>query len=425
VNREEAFRAEVRANLPRNFTAHVLHGVLGQTGFRIIEAPTFIPVYLFELSGSNWMVGLARGLQALGMSLTPIFAASRVEHRRRVLRPTLLTGSMMRVQVLGIALAGFFLPPEWVAPAICVLLGLFGLFNGIQGVLFNVLVAKVIPIERRGVLSGLRAAASGVTSSAVAVAGGWLLQVNAFGNGWAALFALSFLLTMGGLTVLGAVREPDAPQVRARTRMSQRVRELPALLRSDRAYTWYFVARALGVAGRMAMPFYAVYATTQLELSKSALGWLTAAFTLGQTGLQLAWGVAADRRGFRSTFLGSLAVWIAALVLLLVAPDLPTLVVAFVLLGAGLGGFLLSSQSLVLEFGAREDLPMRVAVSNTASELTGAVTPLVAGLLADTASYGLVFALAIACKAAAFAIVWLRVDEPRRRRVAPSPGSGS
>jgi MFS family permease len=422
VSREEAFRGQVQANLRRNFTAHVLHGVLGQTGFRIIEAPTFIPVYLFELSGSNAIVGLARGLQALGMTLTPIVAASRVEHRPRVLRPTLVTGSLMRVQVLGISLAGFFLPREWVAPAICVLLGVFGLMNGVQGVLFNVLVAKVIPIERRGVLNGLRAAASGVTSSAVAVLGGWLLSANALGNGWAALFGLSFLLTMGGLTVLGAVREPDAPRVRARTTVSKRVRELPALLRSDRAYTWFFVARALGSAGRMAMPFYAVYATSmRFELSGAALGWLTAAFTLAQTALQLGWGVAADRRGFRLTFLGSLAVWIAGLLLLLAAGSFAALLLAFALLGAGLGGYMLSAQTLVLEFGPREDLPMRVAVSNTAAELTGAVMPIAAGLLADSASYLWVFALAIAFKAAAFAIVWLRVDEPRRRRATP-PG---
>jgi MFS family permease len=254
----------------------------------------------------------------------------------------------------------------------------------------------------------------------VGVLGGWILATNAFGNGWASLFLLSFLLTMGGLTVLGMVREPDAPQMRPRARVGQRVRELPALLRSDRAYTWFFVARALGSAGRMAMPFYAVYALSRLELSKTELGWLTAAITLGQTVLQLGWGVAADRRGFRMIFLAAVAVWIGGLGLLLAAESFSALVVAFGMLGAGLGGYMLSAQTLILEFGAREDLPMRVAVSNTAAELTGAVTPIAAGLLADSASYYWVFALAIAFKAAAFAIVWLRVDEPRRRRAAPA-----
>jgi MFS family permease len=418
VSREEAFRAEVRANLPRNFAAHVTHGLLGQTGFRIIEAPTFLPVWLFELSGSNAVVGLARGLQALGMSLTPIFAASLVEHRRRVLRPAILTGSLMRAQVLGIALAGFFLPRDLVAPAVCVLLGLFGLFNGVQAVIFNVLMAKVIPTERRGLLVGLRNSASGVTSAAVGIAGGWLVHTNALGNGWASLFGLSFLLTLGGLTVLGAVREPDAPEVRARARVRERVRDLPALLRDDRAYTWFFAARALGVAGRMAVPFYAVYAQSRLALSGSDLGWLTAAFVFSQAGFQLVWGLMADRTGFRATFLASVGVWIAAALLLLEASSLPALSVAFAALGAGLGGFMLSAQSLVLEFGSREDLPMRVAVSNTAAELTGAIAPVAAGLLADAVSYTPVFAIAIGCKALAFAVAWRRVDEPRRR---PSP----
>lgn len=415
MNAEEDFRAQVQASLGRNYLAHLGHGFLGQTGFRLIQAPTFIPAYLFELSGSNLVVGLSSGIQSLGQALTPIFAASVVEHRRRVLPITFVVGALMRVQVLGIALAGFFLAGGWSVAAVCAFLGLFGFFLGMQGVVFNTLVAKVIPVERRGMLVGLRSFLSGVCAAAVGGYGGWLVETRALGNGYAATFLLAFVLTAAGLCMLLFVREPDSPVVRAKAAVRQRVRELPALLRSDRAYTFYFVARSLGVAGRMAVPFYYVYAKTRLDLSGAQLGQLTAAFVLAHSIFALIWGAVADRRGFRAPFQLSLVIWILSAVLLLRTGDFATLLVVFAALGAGMGGFMMSSQNLVLEFGARENLPMRIAVANATSEAVGVVGPIAAGLLADSVSYVPVLAIAIACKGAALATMMFFVDEPRRR----------
>ena len=88
----------------------------------------------------------------------------------------------------------------------------------------------------------------------------------------------------------------------------------------------------------------------------------------------------------------------------------------FVALGIGWGGFQMSAQSLVLEFGERADLPMRIAVANTASELMGAIGPVLGGTIAMLASYVAVFATSAACQAVAIVFVLVGVDEPRRRR---------
>jgi MFS family permease len=92
------------------------------------------------------------------------------------------------------------------------------------------------------------------------------------------------------------------------------------------------------------------------------------------------------------------------------------LVAVFAGLGAGMGGFQLSAQNLVLEFGSRRNLPLRIAVANSASELVGAVGPLLGGLLVVTVSYASVFWTAIAFQLAALFIVLRYVSEPRGRR---------
>jgi MFS family permease len=413
---EAAFSAQVWVNLRRNYVAHLCHGLLGQTGMRLINAPTFIPAYVFALSGSEFAVGVVRGLQYLGMFLSPVVGATVIEHRRRVLPVALWVGVLMRVQILGLALSGLLLAPPAALLATGLFLGLFGVFLGVQGVAFNFLVAKVIPVERRGVLVGLRNALSGVTAAGVAIyAGRELVESDALGSGYAATFLLAFVLTSFGLAMMAFVREPESPRVRAMSSVGERLRDLPALLRSDRDFTRYFLARALAVMGRMAVPFYWIYAQRRIELSGSRLGELTAAFVLAQSVGNLIWGVVADRMGFRAVFLAALGLWMLSALLLLETATYARLLLVFAGLGAGLGGFQMSAQNLVLEFGSRHNLPLRIAVANSASELVAAVGAVAGGALAMWVSLEAVFAVAITSQAIALGIVVVSVRDPRAR----------
>lgn len=418
---EATLRAEAQRHLARNTLAHIGHGLFGQTGFRLIQAPTFVPFYVHALSGSDFVVGLARSLQSLGNLLSPLLGATIVERRRRVLPLAIVFGGLMRLQVLGIALCGFFLPREWNLVAVCGFLGLFGFFLGLQGVTFNVIVSKVIPVERRGFLMGLRQTAGTLVVALAGGLGGWLIDRDVLGNGYAATFGLAFVLSTTGLVIYSLIREPDAPNVRARVQLGARFAELPALLRSDPHFTRYFVARALGTMGRTAQPFYILLARERFGVTGTELGILTAAFTLAWGGSALVWGVMADRLGFRAVFLSALALWMGAALSLVWIDSSALLVAVFAALGAGFGGFGMSGQNMVLEFGSRENLPMRVALANSASELMNTIGPLLGGALAVAGSYPLVIGVAVGFQAVAFFVVAFLVQDPRHR----DPDAGS
>lgn len=418
-DREARFREEVQRNLSRNFTAHLAHGMLGQAGFRIIQAPTFVPAYVFQLAGSETLVGVARACQALGMLFTPIYGASLIEHRTRVMPMVWVTGALMRLQVLLLALAGFFLGREANLIAICVLLGLFGFFTGMQAVTFSFLTSKLIPVESRGRLGGFRNFVAGVCATGIGVLGGYLVDVNLFGNGYASVFLVSFALAAAGLCVLLITHEPESPIVRPATPLRARLRELPALVRADPEFLRYVVARGLGTVGQMAVPYYVVYAGERMHLAGSHLGWFTGAFVAAQTVSNLVWGSLADRRGFRDVVAASLATWIVATAGLVYATDLPSFTVGFVGLGIGLGGFQLGSLNLVLEFGAREDLPMRIALAQTAEQAVATLAPLAGATLLAVASYPALFWTAAAAQALAL-VVTLRVQDPRGKSRPPA-----
>ena len=415
---ERRFQIQVQRNLTRNYLAHLAHGMLSQTGFRLLNAPTFMPAYIMLLSGgSNLAVGLSSALQSFGMTLTPLIGANLIEHRKQVLPVAFSTGWGMRGMILAISLTGLILPTPWALWALLLFLAVFGLFQGMQGVIFNFLMAKVIPSSKRGRLTGLRNFLAGIISALIAwVSGQFLVGSTPTAAGYSYTFLLAFVLTSIGLSSLVAVREPEPPTVRPKQDLRTRLAQVPELLRSDREFTRYFAARALATMGRLAMPFYILHEGHATALSGSTLGILTFAFTMSGTFSNLVWGPVGDRHGFRASFLSSIALWVAStLLLMLVSGTLWVTVVVFVGIGAAVQGFQNASQNMTLEFGSRDDLPVRIAIANTASELAGTLGPLLGGALAAVAGYQAVFLISILFLVLGGGVVARYVPEPRKQ----------
>ena len=419
LSEEEAqYERFVRAHLPRNYAANYLHGMLGMTGFRLVYAPTFLPAYLFALSGSKAIVGLGLALSSLGAVLSPIVGATQIEHRKRVLPITIWLGSLMRVQILGLALAGWLFAGRALLIATLVFLCLLGLFNGAQRVVFQLLLGKVIPVTMRGRLQGWRNLTGGAIAAGLCfLAGRYLVGPNALGNGYGTTFLLAFFLTSLGLTALRMlIREPEPPSVRAPMAFQQRIREFPALLRRDRGLAFFLLAQSFAVAGRIATPFYILYASKSIELSGENLGLLSLAYLGADTLCNPLWGYLGDRTGFRAILIGALSVWIGSTLLLLRASGFGPFFLAFAGLGAAQSGYLMSVTTMILEFGPRQDMAMRLALSTTAEGIMAALGPLCGGLLAASLGYALLFDASIACQAAALLLLLCLVEEPRRRR---------
>jgi MFS family permease len=416
---EAAYEAFVLKHLPRNYAAHFVHGMLGMTGFRLFNAPTFMPAYLHLLSGSDVVVGLGQALQQLGGVFSPIIGAANIEHRKRVLPAAMVMGVGMRIQILGIALAGFVIHGPPLLLLSLVFLFLFGVFSGAQTVAFQLLLAKAIPTARRGKLQAYRNMTGGAIAAVLAwAAGRFLIQNNVFGNGYGLTFLLAFGLTSLGLTALQVLMtEPEPPKVLARSKLWTRVRDFPKLLAADRGFAFFMLAQTLAVSGRIAAPFYILFAQHSIRLTGANIGFLSLAYLGADVVTNLGWGSAGDRWGFRSTFIGSMVVWIASTVLLLVSHSLLPILAAFFGLGSAASGFLMSTQTMVLEFGRREDVAMRLALSTTAQGLMSTIGPLLGGVLAGALGYPALFCVSMAFEAAALILLLTVVEEPRRRRL--------
>ncbi|MEP6967740.1 MAG: MFS transporter, partial [Pseudomonadota bacterium] len=186
----------------------------------------------------------------------------------------------------------------------------------------------------------------------------------------------------------------------------------------------------------VAAPFYILFAGRSMALDGKNLGLVSLAFLGADTVTNLGWGLAGDRFGFRVAFIASLVVWIAATGLLMAAPTLGGLhpaailgltlgvhaliFIAFFGLGAAQSGFMMSSQTMVLEFGARDDMAMRLALTATAQGAMSAIGPLAGGVIAAVLGYQVLFGVSIGFLAVALIVLVALVEEPRfRDPVAP------
>lgn len=425
ATREAAYEKFVWDNLKRNYLGNYLHGMLGMTGFRLVNAPTFLPTYLHQVSGANSIVGLGLALQQVGGVISPIFGATKIEHRTRVMPAAIWMGSLARLAVLGMAIAGWTLAGPALTSTLLLMMLLFGIFMGAQRVVFSLLVAKVIPISRRGRLQAWR----NMTGSAIAAvlsyfAGKYFIGHNLFGNGYSTTFVFAFVLTSMGLWAMQfLVREPEPPTTRPQTRFRDRFRDLPQLIAQDRSYAFFLLVQMLATSARIATPFYILYVTQKLNLHGpvqvgATLGLMSTAFMAGDTISNIAWGSLGDRTGFRLVLLLSLVSWIFATVLLMSVAASAPIALAFFGLGAAQAGYMMAAQTMILEFGSRDELPMRIAISATAESITATLGPLVGGGLADLLGYDTVFGISLGFLAAGLLLLVTLVKEPRTAKLA-------
>ena len=268
------------------------------------------------LSGSGlYCRGSVSPCNELGGVISPVIGATQIEHRKKVLPVAILMGTLMRIQILGVAVAGFLLHGYPLLIAILAFLFLLGLFSGPQSVAFQLLLAKVIPISRRGRLQALRnvtggaiAAGPGVGSRAVSHPAECIRQrlrrdLPAGLRSHQPRPDCAFRMLM---------REPEPPTIRAKSRVMDRVREFPALFAQDRSFAFFMLAQTLatatGTASRRRL--YILYAGHTMQLNGKNLGLVSLAFLGADTVTNLGWGLAGDRFGFRFTFAVSLVVWI-------------------------------------------------------------------------------------------------------------------
>jgi MFS family permease len=412
---DDEIAAEVERNYRWNFTVNLLDGATFWFGITFISSSTIAPLFISKLTDSPLPIGLVAAIAQSAWFLPQVFTANVVEQLPRKKPIVINLGFFLErlpmwMLVLSALVAG-------VSPLLALLLfftgyAWHGLGAGTIATAWQDLIARCFPVDRRGRFFGLAnflGAGMGVVGSAFST---WILGAAAFPSSFVYIFLIAASSLVMSWFFLSLTREPVQPISAPRQSNRQFLTGLPRIVRDDHNFRRFLVARSLLAVGNMGTGFVTVAAVGRWQVPDSTVGLYTAAYLIGQTAANLAFGLLADRFGHKlSLELGALASALA-FVLACLAPSPGWTFVVFALLGISLGAVLVSGILVTLEFSAPARRPTYVGLANTVVGLVSLVAPLLASGLAGI-GYAWVFACSATASLAALIVMRWWVREPR------------
>ena len=404
-------------DVPWNFAVNVSDIIFITLGLSLISRDTVLPVLISQLTDSKFAIGLLPAIASLGYYLPQLLTASFAEGLRYKKPFVIFVGGLgERLPYPLIGLAVWLLAVNSPTIALLILLVGVGVATSSAGMATPAwydMIAKVIPVQRRGVWSGL---GHGV-GALLGVGGAWfvgrILVDYTFPNSFALLFLLATLFISISWMSIALTREPPSTTTKARVPLRYYLRQLPAVLRRDRNYRRYLISRTVVNLGAMASGFFMVYGVQRFAIDGAGVGLLTGVLIGSVALMNLVWGLLGDRVGHKGVLAAAAFLVCAAPLIAYLAPSPAWLALTFVLMGSYQAAEQASSLNIILEFCAPEDRPTYIGLTNTLLAPVLIVAPLLGGGLATLFGYATLFVVAALVAGAGALLLALWVREPR------------
>lgn len=409
--------AAVQKNLRYNVFINLLDGMYFGVGIGFGSFTTIITLFVTHLTGSAVLIGLIPAIHAVGWQLPQLFTAGWVARQRRYKPMVIWLSTQERIPFLGLVLIAWFLPAIGVQIALIltfVMLIWQGIGAGITANPWQSLIAKIIPSESRGSFFGMQAALANIFISIGAVLAGFLLDRTSFPVNFAACFLMAAIFLGFSLLALGLTREVDDHDKVISSETNAFWHTSALILRRDRNFDTFLLARILSLFGSMAFSFYVVYALRRFDMNMVTAGFMTATLAISSTLANALMGWAGDRLGHRSMLIaGALSLTFSALAAW-AAPDLSWFYLVFFLAGLANASIWTIGMAMTVEFGSEAERPVYIGLSNTLTAPATILSPLLGGLLAEAAGFQVTFLASAACGLVTLIVLVLFFSDPNK-----------
>ena len=394
-------RLPTPTNYRWNFICFTIDSVFFGIGMTLININSVLPAFVSQFTRSAPVIGLVSTVFHGCWFLPQVVAARAINDKPRK-KPYLLAGLSGRVAFVILPLAlwlGLGQYPVGMLVLFFVCLGIFAIPDSLAAVAWSDMVARAIPLRRRGRLFSLAQSISGVAGLGVGAAIGLILASPRlpFPTDYALIFSLAGVSLVPATVALFLLREDAADLPTIETQGRVRDPWLTAL-RHDPAFLRVMASRILVGMIMLAMPFYVIHATEVLNLPMAAVGGFVAAQQLAVIGFGPLLGMVSDRWGPSAVIrIGSLAC-IAGPLFALVAhlsgegPLVRAYPLVYVALGAYQSVSMLGHYNYLLEIAPSHLRPSYIGLANT---LMGVLTlaPIAGGWLLQATSYTVLFGI--------------------------------
>ncbi|MFP4345013.1 MAG: MFS transporter [Anaerolineales bacterium] len=406
---------EVRRNYSWNFGVNLLDGVAFWLGISLASSSTILPLFISKLTESPLPVGLLAIVAQGGWFFPQLFTANAVEQLPRRKPVVINLGLFLERLPWWLLILAPLLALDTPAMAVVIVLVAYSwhtLGAGLVATAWQDLIARIIPVERRGLFMGLTSALGTGAGALGALLSAYVIEAYAFPRNFFYLFIGSASFITLSWFFLSLTREPVVPITGTRRSSGEFWSRLPAILRSDRNFRRYLVARSLMALGAMGAGFVTLSAVRRWQVPDGMVGQYTLALLAGQASGNLLLGLAADRFGHKRNMVIGTAAGTLAFIIAWLAPAPTWYYAVFVLQGVAGASIFVSGIVLVMEFCPPEEIPTYTGLGNTLAGAAGLVAPLIGTALAS-ANYRLLFGASAVVNLLSCVLMNWWVREPR------------
>jgi MFS family permease len=323
---------------------------------------------------------------------------------------------MERLPYLFIALTIFLWPgaPQWFA---YIMLAVnIAAASGSAGLCtpgWKAMLGKIIHPNRRGLLFSLGVGLGGFLGIGGALLARYVLNTLEYPLSYGLCFLLSFLFQAISWLFLVLNREPARKPEISSPSAAHYFRELFPFLRQNPNFSWYLAGSVLVIFGSMAASFYIIRAKHAFQIADGFAASLTMAALITQSVGTPALGWLSDRKGHKWLNELSILFMASSLILMLFIPSQVWMYPAFILMNLSIAGVHISRASITMEFGGIDRLPTYTALSGTILGVPTLLAPVLGGWMLDLFGYNILFVAALVLSLAGWAVIRLRVRDPR------------
>ncbi len=423
-----SFEDQVRRDLRHNLLVNLLEGACFWIGVSFYSYQTVLPLFVSKLTDSPYPLGILAMLASSGWLLPQLFTARWVQRtpvKKNIVVRVGFFSERLPFVLLALIAWGLAGTHSRLALGLTLVVAAWGAYGGgLIAIAWQSMIAKIIPQDLRGRFIGTTSAIGMAGGAVAAAAVTYILNTWPFPRNFAITFGLGATFTLLSWLFLSLTREPPDPETPPGEANAPLWREVPRVVRQDRDFTWFLLARAVGAITAMGTGFLAVYAIRRWQLSDGQAGVFNGVTMATQFVAYLALGALADRHGHKivlelGAFVGALGFLVAALT------PVPVLVyLAFAGLGIVQASYIVSGMMIVPEYAPPTELPLYFGIASTATGAIAVTAPMLGAWIASGWGYPTVFWVAGGAGLLSWLLFRARVVDPRRRVARASIADG-
>lgn len=420
IDSYSAIQQEIQRNYRWNFLVNTLDGASFGFGMSFFSSTIILPLFVSHFTDNPLAIGLISFLGWSGVLLPQMFMANVVERApQKKFFPMTLGFFLERLPIFLLAPVVYFLA---ISQPILTLILFFVLYTwhnvgaGVIIVGWQDMIAKIIPVEKRGQFFGISNFIGNGTGILGALAVPFVLERFTFPLGYVFSFAVAGLLLFLSWVSLSLTREPAIHSNKPSVSQLDYLRSLPEILRRDHNFRIYLLSQIFFSLSGMATGFLVVYTVQTWNLPDAQASGFMVTLQIGLSLANLFFGFLSDRKGHKLSLEICWLLSALALVLAIIVPNPWWFFAVFFLSGAVSAGTFISGISIVYEFTDTENRPTYIGLANTIPGIAVSVAPLIGGWLAGAMGYRAMFLLSAIIGAVSWVLLHYAVREPRNMK---------